>query len=670
MREPKKWTIMFYFASDNPLAPGVVSQLKALSNAGFHQDVNVVAQFDPQIEGTQTHVFEVNLVNKLIQKQTEPRNKFKFWGKNDPYIRNLVFDKLWRKSDKDRDGKNLRELIETVLNQRDNNRETGRPSDARRNGLEKITYAPPDPFDPGDRAFLREDKSVDTNVGNGWTEPGPNRSLDQFLRFCAKSYPAEHYMLLLVGHGLIVGNDMFLLDEHGAESSLSLKKLGAVLKRFKKANGGYKLDLLGFHSCSMSSLEVAYELRETVDYMLSSQGTEFLGTWPYREMLIRIFNDVIETDEAEKDASKNAPTIQSSIERIFTYILRNSFDFQLAGYSFDLCLTDLNQVDTIKAPLKTLSGLLKYHLLIETPLVKEAILLAHCDAQSFWQDHYTDLYDFCACLIRRCKALGKSCKEATTHMDPIITACENVVVVLSKKKQAYNGRNYATPENRLIVKSEFAGPQYQYAHGLSVYFPWSQADDFFWSMEYPTYAFEETGWREFLLAYFDRTERAPVWREIRTEQGMGAVVKQELDEKLLEQITNKVFNFEGPLNRFARPGKVGLGGGKGTPDGGLDPEKGSPDSGLDGEKGSPDSGLDGEKGSPDSGLAAGKGTADSGLGGGKGTPDGGMGGCACPSLKNYPSFTRDPSDERNPPEKTPNLASKGLLVSLIHPTDE
>ena len=32
----KEWTLMFYFASDNPLAAGIVSQLKSIKQAGFH----------------------------------------------------------------------------------------------------------------------------------------------------------------------------------------------------------------------------------------------------------------------------------------------------------------------------------------------------------------------------------------------------------------------------------------------------------------------------------------------------------------------------------------------------------------------------------------------------------------------------------------------------------
>jgi hypothetical protein len=65
MCEPKEWTLMFYFATDNPLAISAVSQLKAIKDAGFHPDANVVAQFDPFTEGTPTHVFDVNVVNKL-----------------------------------------------------------------------------------------------------------------------------------------------------------------------------------------------------------------------------------------------------------------------------------------------------------------------------------------------------------------------------------------------------------------------------------------------------------------------------------------------------------------------------------------------------------------------------------------------------------------------------
>src|SRR2546423_10318896 len=103
--DPKEWTLMFYFASDNPLAPGIVSQLKAIKNAGYHHQANVVAYFDPPTPGTPTHIFDVNAIYKLTDPD-QPAVDIGF-GANDPFIRNLMQDKLWGEDEKDRDGQTI-----------------------------------------------------------------------------------------------------------------------------------------------------------------------------------------------------------------------------------------------------------------------------------------------------------------------------------------------------------------------------------------------------------------------------------------------------------------------------------------------------------------------------------------------------------------------------------
>src|SRR5829696_3194484 len=90
--EEKEWTLMFYFASDNPLAPGVVSQLKAIKDAGFHPNANVVTQFDPRTVGTPTHIFDVNIIEKLKHHGGHSVG----FDSNDPFVRSLLQDKLWR----------------------------------------------------------------------------------------------------------------------------------------------------------------------------------------------------------------------------------------------------------------------------------------------------------------------------------------------------------------------------------------------------------------------------------------------------------------------------------------------------------------------------------------------------------------------------------------------
>ena len=113
MPETKEWTLMFYMASDNPLAISIVSQLKALKAAGYHHDVNVIAQFDPFTEGTPTHIFDVNLVNKL----THPGESNIGFASTDSFVRTLIEDKLWRDETNSKGDRLIRDVIKDVFDQ-------------------------------------------------------------------------------------------------------------------------------------------------------------------------------------------------------------------------------------------------------------------------------------------------------------------------------------------------------------------------------------------------------------------------------------------------------------------------------------------------------------------------------------------------------------------------
>src|SRR5678809_1414487 len=75
-----------------------------------------------------------------------------------------------------------------------------------------------------------------------------------------------------------------------------------------------------------------------------------------------------------------------------------------AGYSCDLALCRLNteKLEQLKSPLQKLVAALKSELEPRVSLIKDLILLAHWDAQSFWSENYTDLWDFYDCLAKRC----------------------------------------------------------------------------------------------------------------------------------------------------------------------------------------------------------------------------------------------------------------------------
>ncbi|HEY0083009.1 MAG TPA: hypothetical protein VGB61_09485, partial [Pyrinomonadaceae bacterium] len=191
MAETKEWTLMFYFASDNPLAPGIVSQLKAIKQAGFHSEANVIAQFDPQPQGTPTHIFDVNLINKL-KNPNVPQIGFAGSAARDPQVSNLLEDKLWR-DQKDRNKHLITERLKESLR-----------------AQQQIAYNPPPPpsgskevpraGSPGEAA-----KSGSNGSKSRVVELNPKESLEAFLTFCRESYPARHYMLFILGHGVVVG---------------------------------------------------------------------------------------------------------------------------------------------------------------------------------------------------------------------------------------------------------------------------------------------------------------------------------------------------------------------------------------------------------------------------------------------------------------------------------
>ncbi len=653
----KEWTLMFYFASDNPLASTIVSQLKAIKDAGYHPDANVIAHFDPHDANTPTHVFDINHVSKFWN----PNQSEVGFGNNNPFIRDLVLDRLW--------GENSETIRQTVV------RHIATPA-----------WTPPGTtFDP----------PKPTAEMDG--EQDPDKALESFLKFCRESYPARHYMLFILGHGQVVGNDNLLFDDHATKKALTLTQLGDALRTFnadvQNDTERGQVELITLHSCSMSAMEVAYELKGAANYLLASQGPNYVGNLPYKQILIRVFNDLNsgiapddinglhddrdgkhslveklfrsaepvskfirkqlseKTDKAlqsfnpavapdldlltsilgdvndflkREDAHDKLleliphngangasngqplrgaanrtrsnrllladafpeisrcpkPNVEAMLSKIFYYSLYNSYDFQLAGYPYDLCLTNLTKVSDTEDPINQLADSLIKGLEDTNPIPKQLILLAHWDAQSFYQEEYVDLYDFCFCLRNRCNELGTGLAAVATGNDlkaiPTLTAiakaCQDMIEVLEKGS------------GKIVTLAAFAGAAFQYSHGHSIFFPWTKPNDQMWEKQYEEYRLNrKTRWRDFLNVYFEKTMRKTREDEL-GEKGKPRVPKGITDNllALMGQIGAHVFAGDGSL---AKPG-------------------------------------------PDSPM-------------GKYGPDdpAGSGGCNCPSIKNYPSFT-------------------------------
>jgi hypothetical protein len=430
-------------------------------------------------------------------------------------------------------------------------------------------------------------------------------ALKNFIGFCRENYPANHYIVLLLGHGLIVGNDNFLPDDSD-NSSITLKQLGETLQGFAREvqKTGNTFELLALHSCSMSALEVSYELKGTARYMMSSEGLSFVGTWPYRQLFKKTFGSLEEFEIVKSRAMASDPNedinelaksnASKLIEKLYYLSLSGTRDFAVAGYSLDLCLSSLEKdnVEAIKEPLQKLVAQLRKAVKLrsdgrpENSRAKELVVLAHMESQSYWQEDYTDLVDFCLCLKRTCEADIKAVENYgvdTRLQDRLAKACSTLIDLLSPCDYP------ATQFDKLIVHSDNFGWRYQYSHGLSVYFPWARPlGDVKKSImkNYEKYAFhrefdEGLSWFSFLNDYFTGTMRKT----------------RKAEEEAAAQTRTKV------ISPKVITGAIASGLGTADPSGSLsDPGKSSPAVGDPG------------KSSPSIGF-----------------------GCGCPSIKNYPA---------------------------------
>jgi hypothetical protein len=383
-------------------------------------------------------------------------------------------------------------------------------------------------------------------------------ALRSFLRHGLET-KAKHYLVFLVGHGVIVGNDFFLPDHHPEETGITLENLGLILHEFQNSANrhGGEVELIGLHSCSMSGIEVAYELSGAAKYLLATEGSSFVTSWPYRQLMKKILNTV--------DREGNNVAVDDLVKSIQQLSLHNSKDFMFSGLSADVCLCSLDpkRIDGLNGPIQRLSKALKAGLANQRGL--ELIIMAHLKAQSYFEESYTDLFDFCFCLEQKCDEHDPIQKE-------MMDACGVV-----------KGKLEESPQN-VIVQADFFGPVFQYSHGLSIFFPWSEPleDDPLIPGDtmlgrYARYEFtralkddtQDDSWLSFLDEYFSKTQRHS--RQVEEEE-----VRRKISQNGASSTATRDTAVENGSNGNAKGGEA------------LEPEK--PNSTLD----KPNSRLEGD----------------------------------------------------------------------------
>ena len=123
-----------------------------------------------------------------------------------------------------------------------------------------------------------------------------SETLEEFIEFGTKEYPADRNILILWDHGggpaYGFGWDQFQDDY----DNLSIDEMMEALD-----NSGAYFDFIGMDCCIMSCLEVCYALRDYCDYMILSEDFESSLGWSYTGWLEALYeNPSISTYDLSK----------------------------------------------------------------------------------------------------------------------------------------------------------------------------------------------------------------------------------------------------------------------------------------------------------------------------------------------------------------------------------
>lgn len=129
-----------------------------------------------------------------------------------------------------------------------------------------------------------ESASVERNMAHPDT-------LKNFIDFGIDRFPADHYGIILWGHGTgpfssIINNKSKSKgispdEEEGNGDELSIEEVQQAFKSSTLISGGKLFDLMGFDACLMGSAEIGYEFKDIAKVMTASMSNEVTDGWNY-----------------------------------------------------------------------------------------------------------------------------------------------------------------------------------------------------------------------------------------------------------------------------------------------------------------------------------------------------------------------------------------------------
>ena len=188
---------------------------------------------------------------------------------------------------------------------------------------------------------LSKDEEVRITAQTGGSaNMGDAQTLAEFINYCTRNYPAEHYALILWDHG---GGPLwgYGSDELFENDSLLLDEMRAAMDS-TEFGPDHKLDWVGFDACLMGAFENAVLWKDYARYLVSSEEVEAGRGWDYH-----FLSAINESGEPETVAS-------AVVDAYSTYYEENRTEF--FNPDATLSVMDLSRTDELSDSISALFG--------------------------------------------------------------------------------------------------------------------------------------------------------------------------------------------------------------------------------------------------------------------------------------------------------------------------
>jgi len=281
---------------------------------------------------------------------------------------------------------------------------------------------------------------------------GDPQTLVDFTNWATINYPAKKYLLVIWNHGggfrsLSLTKDIAWDDTSGGDK-ITMPELESALSTIN-TQIGKKIDIVGMDACFMAMTEVAYQIKDYADILVTSEESEPFDGWPYDTILGELVGNPLISSE------------QLAVDIVDKYIF--SYPYGNVTQS----AIDLSYMSTLADQLSDLAQAIINDSL--TPKINYILAAYYSQHYSDYYHDFIDLYDFC--------------NKISNYSNSIEVKTISLIV-------------QQTLLNFAVINSGYNGWSISDSKGLSIYFPYTAYDSYY---DYTNFA-QYTFWDEMLLS--------------------------------------------------------------------------------------------------------------------------------------------------------------------------